>query len=115
MVLMSPKRQRVAANEVRSRRQLWAGADHGGASPLKVVRDLKLGGQLAPGAVSGGGGAELRDDRRRGQMNDNIVGVVQHPRVLGRNAITLCDLLGRVHRSGLEVRSGKRGWCGVPR
>jgi hypothetical protein len=101
MLLVSPKRQRVAAHEVRPRRQLRAGANHGGADAFKVARDCKLGGQLAPPAVSGGSGAELRHDGRRGEVNYDIVGVVQHPRLIGRKAITPGNLLGRVHRSRL--------------
>jgi hypothetical protein len=101
MVLMPPKRQRVATKKVWSRRQLRAGANHGGAGAFKVARDFKLGGQLAPPAVSGGSGAELRHDGRRGQVNYDIVGVVQHPRLIGRKAITPGNLLGRVHRSSL--------------
>src|SRR5258708_8722663 len=108
MVLMSPKRKRVASKKIWSRRQLKAGADHGGADALKVVPDFKLGGQLAPRAISRGSGTQLRYDWRRGQVNYDIVGVVQHPRVLGRKTITPGNLLGRVHGIGLQARLGKR-------
>jgi hypothetical protein len=41
-------------------------------------------------------------------VNYNIVGVVQHPRLLGRKAVTLGDDLSRAHRSGTPCCSVAR-------
>jgi hypothetical protein len=43
-------------------------------------------------------------------VNYNIVGVVQHPRLLGRNAVTLGDVLSRVHCGGTPCCSVARVW-----
>jgi hypothetical protein len=46
-------------------------------------------------------------------VNYNIVRVVQNPRLLGRNALTLGEVLSRVHRSGTPRCSVARVWLVV--
>jgi hypothetical protein len=96
-----------------ARRQLWARADHRRAGAHKMACDLELGRQLAPTAISGGGGTELRHYGRGGQVYDYVVSFVQHPRTFRLNAVSPGDFLGRMHRADTTWFLGRRASRGV--
>src|SRR5260370_35330953 len=97
VLLMTPERHRKVALYVGARRQFLARANDRGAGTNEVLGDLELGGQLTPPLLSNRGAADLRHDRGRGEGNYNIASVVQHPGALGRDSVTLADLLSRLH------------------